>query len=1217
MDTSPNSAMNILNPLTFPLNNSRLIEASAGTGKTYTIAALYLRLVLGHGTTECFTPDKLLVVTFTEPATEELRDRIRANLSEAAAYFRGDIDVDDAFLQQLKADFPADQHDHYGRLLDLAAQAMDEAAVHTIHGWCNRMLREHAFASGSLFSQQLNTDTAAMWEQVSQDYWRTFVSVLPEHELAQYQLVSDEFAHPTALLEAAKGVVSHSHATTATVPADLLAQLAAAQQQVRDKFHGFTWAQWADECEQILDQLRANKQLNGQKLQARSVSQWFTQIREWAGQLGQPNAPLLPTFKPDTAWQKLAPEDLQANGLKVELPQHPLWQTLQDLKAAYDGLPRLRTGLLQHAAQWLQQRFAQLQKQRAEMGFDDMLTRLRAALHGEFGDALAQTIREQFPIAMVDEFQDTDPVQYAIFDRVYSLQNTPKNVGVFLIGDPKQAIYSFRNADIHTYLKARRATQGRHYTLATNYRSTHAMVAASNALFLQAQDTPRGPFHFRDANTGDDPLPFFPVQANGLKTQWLENGEQHSALQFDTVLDAANANKDTLHETLAQWQAERIVQMLHNPTTGFEKDGEFRRLQPGDIAILVNKASEARVVRDALRQRGLQSVYLSDRDSVFASQMALELLRVLQACAQPRDPSLLRAALLSRLLNLTLSDIDKTLNNELLWDAFAERMLGYHQRWQRSGVLAMIQRLLHDYDVPAELLQVPEGERQLTDLLHLAELLQQHAATTEGMAGLLRYLQEHIELAQEANNRTDSKEQQVRLESDSQLIQVVTIHKSKGLQYPIVFLPFVAYVSPTNYRLRYPATYHSAAGDICVAFDNTNADVVIKLDQERLEEDIRKLYVAVTRAQFATYIGLAPYKTLHETALGYLLGGGAELDLERLQLPEHCSQAHVPELLSKTTYQPPEQAAQIFQFCQMPQPHSFESWWVASYSALKYGEWVGSTTAFADSVDAQNALEERHDAQPELNQAPALNTIHGFPKGAEAGTYLHNLLEDAATEGFARLAQDANYRRQFVEQRAQLAPWASFQEVLDSWLHAMLTVPFTAGDARVALADLQHYQAEPEFWFPAAHIQAEQLDKTLQQYVLQGCDRPQVLPMTLNGMLKGFIDLVFEYQGRYYVADYKSNFLGHDETAYTTEAMRDKILASRYDLQYVIYLVALHKLLSVRLGSDYDYDTHVGGAVYLFLRGIHGEQAGAFYDRPPRELIEALASQFELKEGLL
>lgn len=1197
------SAINKLVPLTFPLVGSRLIEASAGTGKTYTIAALYLRLILGHECSRCYTPDEILVVTFTDAATEELRNRIRANLSQAAAFFRDEIDSGDEFLRALKKSYAEHDLARYARLLDLAAQAMDEAAVHTIHGWCNRMLREHAFASGSLFTQQLNTDTQALWQQVSEDYWRTYISTFSETEITQYQLVTKEFAVPEALLKAVKPILNHGQPEGIPEPAVVLQNTVQAQQHIRDKFHQLNWHQWIDDGELMLARLRDEKRLNGQKMRADSIAKWLVQLREWANSLSQQNAPLVPMLEPVSGWDRLTVEGLQ-ECVKGELPEHLLWQHFTELRSAYEQIPTPRSGLLQHAARWLQKRFAMLQQQRAEMGFNDMLTRLRFALHGEFGDALATTIRQQFPIAMVDEFQDTDPVQYAIFDKVYQLEHPHNETGIFLIGDPKQAIYSFRDADIHTYLKARVATAGRHYTLATNYRSTQAMVDASNALFLEAQDTPHGPFHFRDPNSGDDPLPFVPVAANGLKQRFEINGVSPEALQFDCFASEAKQNNANLNTIMANWHAEHIVQLLNNPQAGFVENDKLERVKPSDIAVLVNSGTEAKIIRQALRERGVQSVYLSDRDSVFSSPLAVELLRVLQACAQPRDPRLLRAALVSQLFALSLHEIDQTLNNELLWDSFAERFWSYHQRWQQHGILALIQRLLHDYDVPARLLREVDGERQLTDLLHMTELLQQHAAVSEGMSGILRYLAEHIEMAREGNS-TDAKEQQVRLESDSQLVQVITIHKSKGLQYPLVYLPFIACTKTKDKRIKFPAVYHDSDGNIQVALAGDDDTITAKLDQERLEEDIRKLYVAVTRAQFATYVGLAPFNTLPDTAINYVLSGGDKLNLSDWTPPPHCQRQDIHDDVPQTLYEPPQSTEPAIDYCQMPEGFRFENWWVASYSALKYGDWVA-----VDDVDSANALEEQHDRIPEQEAAPQRETIHSFPKGADAGTFLHNLLEDAADEGFAALHTDTDRLREFVHERTQLEPWASHQTVLIRWLVAMLATPMQVADTQLALVNLQQVKAEPEFWFPAPHLDAQSIDALVRQHVLADHDRPKVLPMQLNGMLKGFIDLVFEHDGKYYVADYKSNYLGPNEAAYTEKAMRDKILSSRYDLQYVIYLVALHKLLTVRLGEDYDYDDHIGGAVYLFLRGIEAPSAGVFFDKPPRQLIMQLAELF-------
>lgn len=1221
-----------LQALRFPLHHSRLIEASAGTGKTYTIAALYVRLVLNHGVEgQCFgrplQPSELLVVTFTEAATEELRDRIRARLSEAGRYFRGQPTAADELLQQLAVDYPDQQQwPALAQRLEDAAQAMDEAAVHTIHGWCNRMLREHAFASGSLFTQQLNTDTKQQWLSLARDYWRNHVQLLAAEERGHYQRLGDVLQSPQQLYNKVQ-LLTKVAATTANqqlvlTPQQLLANYQQAEQQLRHDHHGKPWLHWLDQAWQQLEQYWANKSIYGNKFQRGWGAGWFAKLREWAADLNQDHAAIVPLLG-DKAWARLT-----ADGLfeVLKQPRHddallhlPLWQALVELRQAYTQLPDYATGVLEHAALWLRERFAELQAQRAEIGFDDMLTRLKQALQGRHGERLAELIRQQFPIAMIDEFQDTDPTQYAIFDAIYRLADPYPNTGIFLIGDPKQAIYSFRDADIYTYLQARRDTSPRHYTLAVNYRSTDAMVAASNSLFLPANDYAAGAFLFKQQD--HDPVPFIEVTANGLKRQWQIAGQPAPALQWFADLSTDKANRDSLLEGLAEHCAEQMVALLNGTETGFIADhGELKRVQPADIAVLVNSGSEARVIRAALRKRQIPSVYLSDRDSVFAGPLARDLLIILRACASPRDPQLLRAALATELLHLSLAELEQLKQDERSWDQRADQFARYHQIWQRQGVLAMLQRLYHDFSLPARLLDdVDQGERQLTDALHLAELLQQQMRQVEGMTGLLRYLDEHIEACRNDGNSTDSEEQQVRLESDSKLVQVITIHKSKGLQFPLVFLPFISYCRGREYRLRLPARYHDEQGQLRLVYSKDDSAAYEQADRERLAEDLRKLYVAVTRAQYATFIGLARFKDWSASAMSYLASG--QLNAKGSDIEQMLKYAHAPvQVIEKTTplnhYHAYAGAkGSVEQCCEMPKQHRFEPWWVSSYSALTYSD----TLSAMDDADSANRLEEQHNATvADASEVmatlryPAADTIHSFAKGAEPGTLLHNLLEAAALEGFARVAGDAVVRQQLLTRLCALPQWQPYLPVLSQWFDEFLTVPFELPQqqGRLSLAQLTSYQAEPEFWFATHQVDTQALDRLVARHVHPDMSRPGLQAKQLNGMLKGFIDLLFEYQGRYYVLDYKSNYLGPDSSSYDYSTMRDKILASRYDLQYVIYLVALHKLLQARLGDRYDYDTHVGGAIYVFMRGYQHESAGVYSERPPRELIEQLSDLF-------
>ncbi|PTB85505.1 exodeoxyribonuclease V subunit beta [Pseudidiomarina aestuarii] len=1205
----------LLNPLTVPLHGSRLIEASAGTGKTYTIAALYLRLILGHGEgierTSALRPEDILVVTFTEAATEELRDRIRARLSEAASYFRQQIDIDDEFLQALRADYAESQWALLARRLDLAAQSMDEAAVHTIHGWCNRMLREHAFSTGSLFTQQLNTDNDELWLTVAQDYWRTFVASLRAEQQAHYLLFTNKFGNPEELLKSTRGLIqaplTDSDAGDAKSPTDIITERFQAEQRLREQHHQLPWRSFVNDLREFLERHLVAKHFNGHKVKSNYVATWLQVLETWVDSLDRGDALLAPELT-DAARRRLSEEGIR-EAAKVELADMPNFALLEDLYAAVEQLPDVGQPLLQHAAQWLRQRFRMIQAQRAEMGFDDMLTRLRDALSGPQGEQLATVIRTQFPVAMIDEFQDTDPVQYRIFDTVYRLAQNDPNTGLFIIGDPKQAIYSFRYADIYSYLEARAATAGRHYTLAKNFRSSAAMVAATNALFEHAEQTPQGAFRF--ATTADNPVPFRPVAAHGRKDTWVVQGSEAPALKAFVHEVKGKPNKEELRATVSARCAEQIVNLLSDATCGFQQaDGSINPVRPSDIAILVANGKEAKKIRDALRARGVRSVYLSDRDSVFANPLAIDVLHILNASANPREPQRIRTALATALLGLSLTDLDALATDEMAWDAMVDRFTIYHELWQQKGVLAVLHACLHDFSVPAQLLRSDDGERQLTDVLHMAELLQQQSTLQDGMAGLLRYLADHIRHAREGNQQTNSAEQQVRLESDSELVQVITIHKSKGLQYPLVFLPFIADAKPFPGKSNFPAAYHDEQGLLKFVFSKDDQTGVARTEHERLAEDVRKLYVALTRAQYATYVDIAPFPQWSQSALATLLVG----DDAELKGTDGIADLHIEGLAfatvtndhAKTTYQQAQAERSAAQVCTFPAERQLERWWLASYSALTYGDWIptAETTQQQNATEAERAraLEEQVEAS---TQTP--REMHAFPKGAQAGTFLHNLLEAAAHQGFASVQQNP---RALVEQTATMAPWLEHQNVLTNWLGSYLTTPFELDGSVVTLAGLTVYQAEPEFWFAAQQVSATAIDSLVKKHTLQQADRPSVLPTQLNGMLKGFIDLVFEHEGRYYVADYKSNYLGPDASAYFTEAMRNKIIESRYDLQYVIYTLALHRLLRARLGADYHYETHVGGAVYLFMRGYRHETGGAFFERPPWALIEALDDLF-------
>nr|WP_314583653.1 exodeoxyribonuclease V subunit beta [uncultured Pseudomonas sp.] len=1209
--------------LRFPLKGSQLIEASAGTGKTFTISALYLRLVLGHGGEmsgfgQELLPPQILVVTFTDAATKELRDRIRTRLAEAARFFRQETEAPDALIADLRNEFAPERWAGCASRLDIAAQWMDEAAVSTIHSWCQRMLREHAFDSGSLFTQSLETDHSDLLGEVLRDYWRKFCYPMSGDAL---NWVRDNWGGPAALLPRVRALFGSERATVTQTPTQLIEQ-SIQERRATLKTLKSPWANWAAELHAIcIDGVKC-KVVDGRKMQERYFKPWFDKLIAWANDEEQEQLDL------GTGFTRLTPDGI-AEAWKNNPPSHPAFEAMVELKVALDTLPTPDAAVLEHAAQWVSARFEEEKRRRAEMGFDDMLLRLDAALRGSGGERLATLIREQFPVALIDEFQDTDPVQYRIFDSVYRLEANDESTGLFLIGDPKQAIYAFRGADIYTYLRARTATAGRLHTLGTNFRSSHAMVEAVNHVFERAEtsDTGRGAFLFR-SSADENPVPFLAVGSQGRKERFQIDGEVSAALNVWRLESEQPISGAAYRQQLAASCASEIVRLLNagqQSRAGFAKPDEpLKGLLPADIAILVRDGKEAQAVRAELSARGVRSVYLSDKDSVFAAQEAHDVLAWLKACAEPDAERTLRAALACITLDLPLAELELLNQDELAWENRVMQFREYRRIWRTQGVLPMLRRLLHDFKLPQTLIQRSDGERVLTNLLHLSELMQQAAAELDGEQALIRHLGEHLALSGQAG-----EEQILRLESDEQLVKVVTIHKSKGLEYPLVFLPFICSTKPVD-GSRLPLHFHDAHGHAQISLKPTAA-LIEQADDERLAEDLRLLYVALTRAQHACWLGVADIKRgntnssiLHRSALGYLLGGGDVLAesnklgdwLQSLAKDQPTvSVEGVPAPTAETFTAPRSEAA--LSKPRMPRRSARENWWIASYSALRIGDIIThSGDQSPDSPQAQKLFDdERLDPQAPREVMASSGDIHRFPRGPNPGTFLHGLLEWAGEKGFAVAARDPAALEKVVAQRCNRRDWTGWINTLTDWLQHLLNMPLRLGaDVQsIALSGLDQpnqYRVEMEFWFACSKVDVAQMDALVRRYTHNGAPRAAAETVSLNGMFKGFIDLTFEHEGRYYVADYKSNWLGVDDDAYTAQAMENAILDNRYDLQYVLYLLALHRQLKARL-ADYDYDRHMGGAVYLFVRGARATSQGAWFTRPPRELIESLDLLFQ------
>ncbi|HBC3856502.1 TPA: exodeoxyribonuclease V subunit beta [Vibrio parahaemolyticus] len=1181
-----------LEPMTFPLHGARLIEASAGTGKTFTIAGLYLRLLLGHGSAETrhrvpLTVDQILVVTFTEAATAELRDRIRARIHDARiAFARGQSS--DPVIQPLLNEF--DDHKQAAEILLQAERQMDEAAVYTIHGFCQRMLTQNAFESGSRFNNEFVTDESHLKAQVVADYWRRNFYPLPFTLAGEIRQL---WGSPSALLSDISNYLTGAPLSL-SVPAmkGSLADLHTENLKKIDELK----AQWRESQDDFFT-LISDSDINKRSYTKKSLPTWLEAVNAWA-------ATETTGYDYPDKLEKFAQNVLLEKTPKASAPQHAVFEAIETFLA---NPISLKAPLLAHAIEHCRVMLANAKNQKQWLSFDDLLTQLSASIDTDESELLAARIRTLYPVAMIDEFQDTDPLQYSIFSRIYL--NNPE-CGLFMIGDPKQAIYGFRGADIFTYIKARNQVSA-HYTLGTNWRSSADMVQAVNQVFA----LPDSPFIY------DSDIPFLPVKysPNAKKRIWTMGGQKQPALTYWLQeADDKPLPKGEYLTRMAEATASQIQTILTQAQQGQAclVNGEKQKaVQAGDIAVLVRTGSEGRMIKQALADQGIASVYLSNRDSVFTSSVAQDLQRLLQAVLTPENDRALRASLASELFALDAASLDALNNDEIVWENAVNEFKEYRKLWVQRGVLPMLRTVISKRHIAERLLeegassQGENGERVLTDLMHIGELLQQACNELDSDHGLLRWLAQSISDAE--NGLGGSDDQIQRLESERNLVQIVTIHKSKGLEYDLVFLPFVF-----SYREASEAKYYDAANDRTV-LDITGNDASMKqADKERLAEDLRLIYVALTRAVYACFIGASPLRNgrstkeptgVHRSAIGYLIQNGQEGGINDLhqgltqqQDELDCVVVADPPQQLEEKYVAPQEEIYDLSAKELQNPID-RNWRITSYSGLvKQGshhvEHDATIEITGFDIDSSEEQDEADLVEPE-------RSIFTFPRGARPGTFLHSLFEEIEFTQPATTEENTQIILGLMESEQLDEEWLP---ILQQLIDTVLATPLDGKSLLLNQKAPSQRLVEMEFLLPIEVLSAPALNRVIQRHDPLSAKAGDLGFQTVQGMLKGFIDLVFEHQGKYYVLDWKSNHLGDDVTSYHGEALKSAMADHRYDLQYQIYALALHRFLRSRL-ANYQYEQHFGGVYYLFLRGMDGQSDhGIFAAKPTLDFLQEM-----------
>lgn len=1301
--------------LNFPFSDQQLIEASAGTGKTWTIAALYVRLVLERK----LMPENILVVTFTEAATSELKSRIQKRLLETADYFLdSQKNSEDVFLNELISYYGnKEQRETCAKYLRLASQNIDNAAIYTIHSWCKKILDEYNLYSAGLGEVNLLDDASNKQQlfNVIYNYWRNYYVSLKDKNSLDF-ILNNVWKNPVDLYKKIQHLLDIIQISDEFFENEIIKEKNFAQKDfftelanIKDDINNFY-----NHFEKVLQKLnevfaKYEKYFKGNILKPEENS--FNISEKLRKSFNNKETNKIFDTLTELTNKDLLLKKLKNNG--ITKAEDIAKEFKSKVKFNIKNLKNLHIFIIKHAAYTIR-KWQQQYKQRdgnLQISFDDLLIYCQNICQNN--PELVNILRQKYPVALIDEFQDTDPVQCNIFSTIYSNNNDKNKTALILIGDPKQAIYSFRGADIFAYLKAKQnISDDHHYTLKNNYRSTPEIIKTLN-IFFDENDHNKGAFLFKK----DDYNPLEFVQVNAKNES--KNNYSNTNFPVEFCYISEKLNKDDFIKTAAENCANKIYNLLAE-----------NKIKASDCAVLVNNINEANAIQRQLKKLNIPSAYLSEKRSVFATDEAYQLFLCLQAIINPEVKNI-RLALATPLLAeqyTNIIDIDSETTNNFL----EEKITIFQQYFlylQQQGVQATIEKLLLDFNCPQRFLNQQNnsisfdnnsiseesGERILTNIRHLAELLQIQSKECYGEGALLNFFANCIVAAtsdsennfgefydanknnnndiifspisnSEAVNQQGKDASIIRLENDSNLVKIITIHKSKGLEYNYVFLPFLC-IAKDEKNFNLPIIYY----DYDYNAENSKYEFVKKcswnkdgkddkdikeiIKENRIKEDIRKLYVALTRAKNNLWILVGNYKSAEDGAIYKLLSDFyTENDISKDENYWENIINNLQNKVGETKLNKTEKVNKIstrnnknfiennsdyytnFKNAkELKYPARKKFWGQTSYSALigqnnnYFDEFDFDVNANENNININNTTEEDsllYKFKEELLQKNNnVEIYHSFydsynsnisnydfliyqniytfvqkyiPKGAKVGTFIHSLLETLANKNFAtndKILNEINLLQKL--QSSGITLFKNINSVDDenyknfvSWLKIICQTPLlnlskpkqrnnkTNKNNNFTLPSLEEIsknqlsiRTEIEFILPVNEIKIDELTNIINSmnfihHLPENFPRESLKISKINGLLKGFIDLLICYENKYYVLDYKSNYVGDNFADYNATNYEKIILSHRYDVQAALYQLALHRLLKWRL-PNYNPKQHLGGTLFYFLRGVN------------------------------
>ncbi len=1192
--------MQELQPFSQQYSNINLIEASAGTGKTYNIIALYFRYLIEQN----LSVRHILVVTFTRAATAELKNRLLSTIRQASRLLRTGQESNDPFLKDLFTWLEKSGHSPKKTIVKLkkAERTFNDVQIFTIHGFCNKILQTEAFGTGTLYDAELVENDRELAQEAVDDYWRSLNKFNKKDKILS-QYILGKYENPDKLLNEIYPYLGKTYLQTT---ADNLS-LGSLKEALRNYKLAFEKLKdlWKTKKETIREGMGSNR-LRAYKSNRESR---MSNIEEWINTTFPPNngTDKLKFFRYSTMEKKL---NNDAREKKLLPPQHPFFkqadvfvnqeQKIEELKGAYlqPLLQKIR------AALWTKKESLEV------FSYNDVLQQFWNVLNNEAdGSVFAQKLRNLYPVTLVDEFQDTDPIQYKIFNKIYA--NQESGAQLFMVGDPKQAIYNFRGADIFVYLNAREdAAEKSQFKLSYNFRSVPPLLRGINYLFQRFN----APFILND-------IPYQAMKPGKETDEYKKLTIDDNAiapLQFWNLHsnEYKNRNKDRLCGIIEKQVIDEIEKLIKLGQTGRAKIGD-ESLKAGDISILVNEHKQGASIQQKLLKRGIKCLRIS-KESVFLSDEAFELELLMRAIIEPGKEEAIAAAMVTRLLGKSGEQLMRLKKNKTAWVQYINQFTDWKTEWKTHEFAYVFRLIMQQKKIAARLLNRYDGERRITNLYHLSELLQQHENEFQtGPRGLIKWL-----AGCRRENNSDQKSFQLRHTTDEDQVNISTLHSSKGLEYPVVFCPYLWQGAEVKNTSK-PFIFHKKGTDNAAAFLDVGGESQARRNhlfqkyREELAEHMRLAYVGMTRARQCCYIPWIEHKTSAISPLGILLKGERQaIKYLRKKLKLEVDDK-IDFISTGEAFKEVKAYASKFIATEIPKaPIVVEAETESEdLPVLRVKKWNDSKRISApEQVASFSYLSHQavsHPQEPDYDQwifqpagkhrASAKPNMMNFPRGLKPGRCIHAIFE---VIDFKSPPQSALNKKLILHEMKRHGINKKWEKPLQNCIAAILNRPLIKNNSDSKLSHLTADKElrEMEFYFSVSAAKTADLMK-----IIRG-KTTDLTVQTNAGFMKGYIDLIFLVDGRYYILDYKSNFLGEQPEDYNSDSLQKAIDIHFYDLQYHIYSVALHRFLKHRK-PDYDYKKHFGGAIYLFIRAIERDTEngnGLFFDRPSFDVIKQM-----------